>query len=208
MNVEKMENYLKKIRSIQGCKVVVDENEEIEEIHIVSDLKRSPKQILRDIEAILISEFDISIDYKKVSIAQIQGDAVQNDGDPRLKLKSIEYNNNGSNVEVRVVLEKCGQVYESKMSGINTSSNINRILGNTVLKAVELFCEVEDVFVFEDARKVSLSNVDVMVVSISSRYKGREELYTGSAKIGNDPKEALARASMDAINRHILQLTA
>lgn len=208
MNVEKMENYLKKIRSIQGCKVVIDEKEDIEEIHIVSDLRRSPKQILRDIEAILISEFDISIDYKKISIAQVKGDAVHNDGDPRLKLKVIEYNNNGANVEVRVVLEKCGQAYESSMSGINTTSNINRILGNTVLKAVEIFCDVEDVFVFEDARKVNLSNVEVMVVSISSRFKGREEIYTGAAKIGNDPKEALARATMDAINRHILQLTA
>ncbi len=207
MNIEKMENYLKKIRSVQGCKVVIDENENIEEIHIVSNLRRNPKQILRDIEAILISEFDISIDYKKVSIAQIKGDAVQQESDPRLKIKSIEYNNNGSNVEVRVVLEKCGQTYESSMSGINTLSNINRILGNTVLRAVEKFCQVEDVFVFEDARRVSLSNVEVMVVSISSQLKGREEIYTGSAKIGNDAKEALARATMDSINRHILQLT-
>ncbi len=207
MNVEMMENYLKKIRSVQGCKVVLDDQESIEEIHIVSDLKRNPKQILRDIEAILISQFDVTIDYKKVSIAQIKSDMVQNDGDPRLKLKSIEFNNNGSNVEVRVVLEKAGQVYESSMSGVNTSSNINRILGNTVLRAVENHCEIEDVFVFEDARKVSLSNIDIMVVSISSRYNGREEIYTGSAKIGSDPREALARATMDAINRHILQLT-
>ncbi len=103
MNVEMMENYLKKIRSVQGCKVVLDDQENIEEIHIVSDLKRNPKQILRDIEAILISQFDVTIDYKKVSIAQIKSDMVQNDGDPRLKLKSIEFNNNGSNVEVRVV---------------------------------------------------------------------------------------------------------
>ncbi|GKX30622.1 hypothetical protein SH1V18_31020 [Vallitalea longa] len=206
MNVEKMENYLKKIRSVQGCKVVIDENDCIDEIHIVSDLRRNPKQILRDIEAILISEFDISIDYKKVSIAQIKGDTVRQDSDPRLKIKSIEYNNNGTNVEVRVVLERCGQVFESSMSGINTSSNINRILGNTVLKAVEKFLEIDDVFVFEDARRVNLSNVEVMVVSISSQLKGREEIYTGSAKIGNDSKEALARATMDSINRHILQL--
>ncbi|MCT4597591.1 MAG: hypothetical protein N4A50_06900 [Vallitalea sp.] len=207
MNIEQMESYLKKIRSIQGCKVVIDENEDIEEIHIVSDLRRNPKQILRDIEAVLISEFNISIDYKKISIAQVNGDAVHNESDPRLKLKIIEYNNNGSNIEVRVVLEKCGHTYESSMSGINTSSNINRILGNTVLKAVEEFCEVQDVFVFEDARKVSLSNVEVIVVSISSNYQNREEIYTGSAKIGNDVKQALARATMDAINRHIIQLT-
>lgn len=208
MNIETMEEYLKKIRSVSGCKVVLDEDNNIEEIHIVSDLKRNPKQILRDIEAILMAEFDVVIDYKKVSIAQIKSDVVQNDGDPRLKLKSIEFNNNGSNVEVRVVLEKQGQVYESSMSGVNTSSNVNRILGNTVLRAVEIHCEIEDVFVFEDARLVNLSNVEVMVVSISSRYNGREEVYTGSAKVGNDPREALARATMDAVNRHILQLTA
>jgi hypothetical protein len=206
MDIELIESYLKKIRSIQSCKIIINEDEDIEEIYMVSDLRRNPKQILRDIEAILRSEFNISIDYKKVSIAQIKNDSMQYDTSQRLKFKSIEYNEEGSNIEVKVVLEKAGQTYESSMSGINTSSNLNRILGNAVLKAVELFCEVEDVFVFEDARKVSLSNIDVMVVSISSHYKGREQIYTGTAKIGNDSKVALARATMDSINRNLVQL--
>ncbi|MCT4542035.1 MAG: hypothetical protein N4A63_00665 [Vallitalea sp.] len=206
MDIELIESYLKKIRSIQSCKIIINEDEDIEEIYMVSDLRRNPKQILRDIEAILRSEFNISIDYKKVSIAQIKNDSMQYDTSQRLKFKSIEYNEEGSNIEVKVVLEKAGQTYESSMSGINTSSNLNRILGNAVLKAVELFCEVEDVFVFEDARKVSLSNIDVMVVSISSHYKGREQIYTGTAKIGNDLKVALARATMDSINRNLVQL--
>lgn len=201
-----MEQYIQKVQSVIGCKVVLGNEKNIEEIHIVSDLRRSPKQILRDIEAILISEFDMPIDYKKVSIAQIKGDTVKNEQDPRLKLRTIEYTNQGMGIDLTIALEKYGIIYESKLSGIKTTTNIKRLIGTTVLKAVETYCGQESVFVFEDSKSVVLSNVEVVVVSITSVFKGREEILTGTAKVLNDDKEAVARATLDAVNRHVLQL--
>lgn len=206
MSTISIENYLQKVQSVMGCKVVMDKYDAISEIHIVSDLRRSPKQILRDIEAIMISEFDTSIDYKKVSIAQIQSGSIKLDQDPRLKLKLIEYNNNGTNVCVKVALEKQGMQYQSEVTGINTVHNFKRLVGSVVLKAVEQYLEAEEVFVFEDVKRVELANVDVMLVSITSVHGGREEIFTGTAKIISDSKEAIARATLDAVNRHVLHL--
>lgn len=208
MNVENIENYLMKVQSVIGCKVVLDNNDKIGEIHIVSDLRRSPKQILRDIEAVMISQFDMPIDYKKVSIAQVQSGSIRLDQDPRLKLKLIEYNNDGSNVTVKVALEKQGEVYEQDIVGVNTSNNFKRLIGTVVLKAVEGYVGVNDVFVFEDVKRVELANVDVMVVSMTSVISGKEEIFTGTAKILSDSKEAIARATLDAVNRHVLRLDA
>jgi len=101
MQVQNIEKYLLKVQSVIGCKVAVDRDERISEVHIVSDLRRSPKQILRDIEAVMISEFSMPIDYKKVSIAQVQSGSIKLDQDPRLKLKLIEYNNQPK-IEIRV----------------------------------------------------------------------------------------------------------
>ncbi len=208
MQTKNIENYLLKVQSVIGSKVVMDRESQISEIHIVSDLRRSPKQILRDIEAVMISEFDLPIDYKKVSIAQVRSESIKLDQDPRLKLRLIEYNNNGNNVMVRVELEKQDEVYRSELIGINTANNFNRLVGRAVLEAVASYLDVSEVFVFEDVKFVELANVNVVVVSITSVINNREELFTGTAKVNADPKEAIARATLDAVNRHVLQLDA
>ncbi len=205
MQVETIENYLLKIQSVIGCKVVLDIKDQISEIHVVSDLRRSPKQILRDVEAVMISEFDLPIDYKKVSIAQVRSSSIKLDQDPRLKLKFIEYNNNGT---VKVALEKQDEIYESELAGINTTNNFNRLVGSVVLKAVASYLQVHDVFVFDDVKFVELANINVVVVSMTSIFNGKEEVFTGTAKVIADQKEAIARATLDAVNRHVLQVNA
>ena len=151
---------------------------------------------------------NITNDYKKISIAQVRSESIKLDQDPRLKLKLIEYNNNGANVAVKVALEKQDEVYESEPVGINTSNNFNRLVGSAILKAVASYLHVKDVFVFEDVKFVELANINVVVVSITSVINNREEIFTGIAKVLAHPKEAIARATLDAVNRHVLQLDA
>jgi len=201
-----IEQFLMKIQSVIGSKVIMGDDNKIEEIHIVSDLRRSPKQILRDIEAILISEFDQAVDYKKISIAQIKGDSVKTEQDPRIRLKSIEYGNCGTSIDVTVSLDKFGETYVSTTSGIKTTSNVMRLSGTAALEAVENYLGIHEVFVFEDCKEVKLGNIKVIVVNITSIYHHREESYIGNARVGTDLNEAVARATLDAINRHILQL--
>jgi len=201
-----IEQFLMKIQSVIGAKVIMDQAGVIEEIHIVSDLRRSPKQILRDVEAILISEFDQVVDYKKISIAQVKGNSVKTEQDPRIKLKSIEYNNCGTSIDVSITLEKFGESYMSTTSGIKTMTNVMRLAGTATLQAVENYLGIHEVFVFEDVKEVRLSNINVIIVSITSIYHHREESYIGTARVGTDLNEAVAKASLDAINRHILQL--
>lgn len=201
-----IEQFLMKIQSVIGSKVIMDSNGVIEEIHIVSDLRRSPKQILRDVEAILISEFDQSVDYKKISIAQVKGDSVKTEQDPRIRLRSIEYGNCGTSIDVTVTLEKFGERYTSTQSGIKTAFNVMRLAGTTTLNAVENYLGIHDVFVFEDSKEVILGNTKIIAVSITSIYHHREETYIGTAKVVTDLNEAVTRATLDAINRHILQL--
>lgn len=201
-----IEQFLMKIQSVIGSKVVMDEHGNIEEIHIVSDLRRSPKQILRDVEAILISEFDQTIDYKKVSIAQIKGDSVKTEQDPRIRLKSIEYGNSGTSIDVTITLEKFGEPFMSTTSGIKTTNNVMRLSGTATLQAVENYLGIHEVFVFEDSKELYIGNSKIIVVSITSIYHHREENYIGTARVTTDLNEAVTRATLDAINRHILQL--
>jgi len=201
-----IEQFLLKIQSVIGSKVVADNEGNIEEIHIVSDLRRSPKQILRDVEAILISEFDQTVDYKKISIAQVKNDTVKTEQDPRIKLKSIAYGNCGTSVDVTVTLEKFAEPYASTTSGIKTMSNTKRLAGTATLQAVENYLGMHEVFVFEDSKELTLAGVKIIIVNITSIYHNREENYIGTAVVMTDINEAVTRATLDAINRHILQL--
>ncbi len=201
-----IEQFLIKIQSVIGSKVIMDENNKIEEIHIISDLRRNPKQILRDVEAILMSEFDQSVDYKKISIAQVKGDLVKTERDPRIKLKSIEYGNCGTSIDITITLEKFSENYSSKISGIKTTSNVMRLAGMATLQAIENYLGIHEVFVFEDSKEVDLSTVKIIAVNITSIYHNREETYIGTAKVGTDINEAVTRATLDAVNRHILQM--
>ncbi|WP_105615232.1 hypothetical protein [Vallitalea okinawensis] len=206
MDFQIIEQYLQKIKSVVGCKIIIDENERIEEIHILSGLNRSPKQIIRDVEAILLTKFDLSIDHKKISVAQIKEDIVEQGDDARLVLNKVEYHNEGSKGTIKVILQKDEETYENSASGINTVNSLKRLVGNTVLKVVEEYCDIEHLFNLEDVTLVTLSNLDVVVVIVSSFIRGHEQILSGTAIVKHDLNEAIARATLDAVNRVLNQV--
>src|SRR5690554_4190550 len=118
MNIELIERTLEKIESVVSCRIILGENEEIEEVHIVSNGLRSAKQIARDIQSVLIATYDIQTDYKKISIAQIFDDSLKRP-ECRLKLESVSHDNSGKKATVKVALSNERNTYESSNSGIN-----------------------------------------------------------------------------------------
>lgn len=202
MNIELIERTLEKIESVVSCRIILGENEEIEEVHIVSNGLRSAKQIARDIQSVLIATYDIQTDYKKISIAQIFDDSLKRP-ECRLKLESVSHDNSGKKATVKVALSNERNTYESSNSGINSSRNIERMLVDTTLKIVEEACGYEEVFTLEDVRTISLSSEKAVLVVVMSMLDGLEQRLCGSCLINNDYKEAVVKATLDAINRCI-----
>lgn len=206
MDVREIEQYLLQVKSVKSCRIQVDQGGSIQEIHVVSDLKRSPKQVSRDIQSVLISRFGLNVDYKKISIAQIKQDMAEY-SDFRLKLKTIEYSIVDKRSEVRVILEKGEEPYEGIASGPNTSNNILRILGEATLRAVESFFGIDETFLLEDVKSVSLAGREAVIVAVTSVFDGGEQMLSGSAMVNNDKKEAVVKAALNAVNRVILKMS-
>lgn len=204
MNIKDIEQFIKQIKSIISCKVVVDENENIEEIHILSDVGRSPKQLSRDIQSGLISMFDIDIDHKKISIAQINDKAI-NEKDFRLKVKSIEYSTSGTKANVKVLLEKEEEIFEGECSGANSTYNSQRMLANATLRAVENFLGIEDNFILEDIKIVQLAGREVVVTAITFIAEYGEQIFAGCSFVNRDKKDAVVKSTLDAINRRVVK---
>jgi hypothetical protein len=205
MNTEMIEEYLRKIQSVINAKVVVDIDGEINELHIVSDRSRNPKQICRDVQSVLMSGFGIDIDYKKISIAQIFDDSLEAQ-DFRLKFETIVLDANASRFFVKVVLDKDGSRYEGTAFGPNTLATRLRTIGNAVLKAVEEYLGLEGVFALEDIKLLTLASREAVATSVIFFLGNNEWSFCGISFAKGDVYETVVKSVLDSINRVLTQI--
>lgn len=201
MNIELIENSLEKLDSVISCKIIQGENDVIDEIHIVSNGKRNPKQLSRDVQSILIASHKLEIDYKKISIAQIT-DNTLGKMENRLKIKGLSFNNEGTKASVKVSLTDTLGTYENSLMGINSVRNIERMLVDATLKNIEEALGYEDTFILEDIRTIPVSSEKAVVVVVMCMVEDFELKLVGSCLIKTDYKEAIVKATLDAINRY------
>src|SRR5262245_27567000 len=67
------ETAIKALRDVEGVSIQI-EGEEVREIHVLTRSKRPPKQIVRDVQTVLLARYGKSIDYRVVSVAFTRGD--------------------------------------------------------------------------------------------------------------------------------------
>ncbi|MDK2919146.1 MAG: hypothetical protein PWQ37_1879 [Candidatus Petromonas sp.] len=200
-----MEEIINNLPEVISSKIVLDDNNEVEEIHVLSDTSRNPKQISRDIQSALTAKFGIDIDHKKISIAQINFKQNLNN-DFRLRINSINYSTLGNIAEVKVLLQKGNEIIEGNAKGTNTTINSYRLLSLATLDCIHSLLNISNTFVVEDIERITLAKKDVIITAIGFiTSSGTEELLVGSAIVRKDEKESIVKATLDAINRKIVR---
>lgn len=202
-SVKAIESTIEKLESIISCKIVQGEYGDFDEIHVVSDKSRAAKQLVRDIQSVLIASFDMHIDHKMISIAEIPGEGIKK-RKSRIKILSVSHDSIGDRANIKIALEKGDKVFENSSHGINASRNIDRMLVDTTLKTVEEACGYQETFVLEDIKTVNFSTTRAVVVIIGV-YNGVEMRFSGTSLIGQDYKKSVVKATLDAINRYLLK---
>jgi hypothetical protein len=202
MDIEIIEKNIEQIESVVSCKIVLGENDIIEEIHIVANSTRGAKQIARDVQSLLLATYNVPVDYKKVSIAQVLDDNIMK-SHYRLKLEGISHEILGTRTEIKVSLSNSKDIYENSISGVNTYRNIGRMLVDVTLKTIEEACGFDDTFTLEDIRTIAVSNDSVVLVVVVGLIDGVEQRLCGSSLIKNDYEVAIVKATLDAVNRFI-----
>lgn len=201
-----MEELINQIPDVMSSKVIFDVEDNIEEIHVLASNKRNPKQISRDIQSALTAKFTMKIDHKKISVAQIDFEQ-EADKDLRLKINSIGYSVMDQHIEIKVLLQKGEEILEGRVKGINTTNNVRRLVTMATLNCVHSCLGIEDSFMVEDIEKVVLAKSQVMVVAISWITSRGEELLVGSALVKKDEYETVVKATLNAVNRVLVQFT-
>ena len=70
----RLQTAIEQINGVHAARVILDKQEHIAEIHLVSASSRRPKQIVRDTESLLHAHFGIHVDYRKISLVQLGAD--------------------------------------------------------------------------------------------------------------------------------------
>lgn len=198
VDVLKIEELISKVPGVKAVKVVGDSGN-LSEIHVITSSDKSPKQLVRDIETVVLASTGMRLDRKIISIAQVEGDVKSQKILPyqltNLKVEPIDERN----VRVNVTIEHGEEEFYGEFSGPKTTRNIPKIIGNAVLNALS---EIHDFALsFDDIAEVYFVGKKYVLVHITKQYNGIEESIIGTAINEGNFERAVAEAVLDAFRR-------
>lgn len=206
------EEAIKRIRSVIGTRIKGNEFNEMSEIHVLANSERNPKQIVRDIESILAAQFGIEIDHKIVSVVQLEQQEDEenssNNVSPkgkqiRPKLVSVSLRTINTKAEIRVELSIGDEIYDGVASGTSTTYNKLRLLVDATISALSGSLMEKLLFATEDVMITGLGKHQVAQVAICLITPIGEQSLVGCALVKSDEREAVVKATLDAVNRKL-----
>lgn len=198
-----MEEAIDQLQGIISSHVAFDGSQNIEEIHVLANFDRTPKQIVRDIESALVTRFGIRIDHKKVSIAQVKGEEAHPILSSRIKFAGLDLSVSGLQTEVQVELVRDNVLSSGVASGPSSRKNQLRLISQATLKAVEKFLRPNHSLVLEEVVSVPVANQEVILAYITSLSAREEMKLIGCAFVKGDIGRGVIFATLDALNRAI-----
>ncbi|KJR48448.1 hypothetical protein UF75_1114 [Desulfosporosinus sp. I2] len=205
-SIHDLEQAIKQIKSVIAARINVNSLGEIEEVHILSHSGRAPKQIVRDVESILIAQYDVQIDHKKISVAQVDDEEevpIASVRSNRPKLVGLTLRTVNGLAEVKVELQAGDKLIEGVAQGPSSSNNKLRLFAEATLNAINPLTPDTLLFVTDDVGVTQLAKQQIALVSITLIAPPGEQTLTGCALVRNDDREAVVKATLDAVNRKL-----
>lgn len=204
MNFEQIEYFLNSIKSVISSKIITDANNDICEIHAVSDNSRHSKQVARDIRTALLSKFNLDIDYKIISVAQINKNISLN-SDYRLQYEGYTNEITSDRIKIKIKLSYDDKDYSGEAEGIKSEKQSLVVAAKATLDAIKQAINL-DCFITEDIQSTKIIGEDAILVAITQINNGRENILIGSAIVKNNKIDAVIKATLNAVNRKVCLL--
>jgi hypothetical protein len=159
-SIERAEELLGCLIGVQAARVVARSGEEIQEIHVLTSDEVSPKQTVRNVESALAAHFNVSVDHRKISVAQAVAAQPEpeaettTDGFDSIPLVSLYgqreqvesrflflghqiETQRSQQVRVEVTLELHDEVFRGQAAGADVPRSRYSALASATLKAME-----------------------------------------------------------------------
>ena len=203
------------LRDVEGASIQVA-GDEIREIHVLARSNRPPKQIVRDVQTVLLTRFHRHIDYRVVSVAYLGSDAAAPATAPsiaprpaaptapvRIRFGSVNLFVSGPRTQAQVELKWAGSTRMGSASGWGTRSGAHRLIASATLAAVQQFLAEDLALSAQDVEFLRLGSRTVAVVSVSVLAHRQENTLVGTCTVEQDEPQAVALATLSALNRFV-----
>jgi hypothetical protein len=204
--VEELEQLIVQLPGVERCRIAVNDLGFIEEVHVLASDRRPAKQTVRDIESALAAAFDIRLDHKRISVAQVRG-VEERSALPRFRIQHYRMDldpiGGRMTAEVRLLVGDEGEeaVTGQHQTRYLPSQQVNAVAQAT-LAAVNLVPEMPSSLALRDLTQYPLAGLTVVAVAVGYvSQRGREQIVIGHAVAGDDRHRAAAEAALDAYDR-------
>jgi hypothetical protein len=211
-----LEEGLRALPGVQAVSVVTDAEAVPTEIHVLADPGKTAKQLVRDVQSMSMARFDLELDHRIVSIVQM-GEQELHDGGlaivpdapgsteehgSRPVVVRIAVSSGMADTTATVVLRLDEQEFVGEATGMAAVTGRHRLVAAaTIAAAAPLLgsaCEIESAQVLSAGER----EVALVVLTLDRPRQGAQVL-TGSAAVRMHAEDAVARAVLDALNRHL-----
>jgi len=210
---KRAEAAIRSLRDVEGASVQV-EDEDIREIHVLTSSARPAKQIVRDVQTLLLTRFNRSIDHRVVSVAYARpgnAPAPRPDREPpaeaeeqtaqRVRFGSVNLYVASGRAQAQVELGWKGVTRLGTATGSATREGAHGLIASATLAAVQEFLEDGIALSLQDIDLVRLGKQDVVVVSLSLLAHRSEKTLVGCCTVEQDAQQAVVLATLAALNR-------
>ncbi len=208
--LRRAEQLLRELTGVSSARIVGDTPDRIKEIHILTDSRVEPKQVVRNVESALLAQLGIKIDHRKVSVAQVRSpeDATAarivgfGSGERRYLFAGYEFERKMAHrVECRVKLQKEDEEYMGSAEGADIEKGRMMVAAQAALSALELAENDEVSFALDGVKMIDSFAVPVVVAGVYG-LSGRSRTYlAGAAPATDSPEHAAILAALKATNR-------
>jgi hypothetical protein len=213
--LQQAERLLGELTGVVSARIVADPEGRIQEVHVLTDSRVSPKQTVRNVESALLAQLGIEVDHRKVSVAQTQGNENGNsasvigvgqvNGLRRYLFEGYEFERRmPQHIVCRVRLRLDDQEYVGTAEGTDIERGRLNAAAQAVLDALERAEENQVGFALDGVKLIDAFDLPVVVTAIYG-LSGRTRTYlAGAAPVNESPEHAAILATLKATNRWIL----
>ena len=205
INPAVIEKSIKKLSEVKGAKVIYSEGE-ISEVHILASDQKSPKQLIRDIESIVMVDHNIKIDHQVISIAQLSDEDLYTNDNSRLVINGFSKSFKNKEMEIKIELKAGKEIYKGKADGLASSINRLQLFSRATLDAVQNYLGEVCNLLPGEIKKVSIANREAILVSVIILDDKEENTFLGIAAENDEKELAVIKATLNAINRRLTVL--
>jgi hypothetical protein len=197
------EAVIRRLPGVSAVRVELGDDARIDQVHVLAAPDRTARALVADVIAAVGADLGVTLEPSQIRVALLRPGQTEPGPAPlraRLKVVGLTVSVLREALEARVRLEHEGLTYEGAASGPPGAANGPEVVGLATLRAVEVFLRSEGVFQLKMATVVTLAAQQVALVLVA--WAGpEEELFSGAAIVRDDPRDAVVRAVLDAVNR-------